>query len=128
MLQSAGTGGGAAAISAAVAPAVPATVKEIIGASGAVRSSAKLYDDYRTAKKTLNDPLAKGNDKAVAVLDVATDTLALAGSITLVQQNLKQDRLLIPTSRHMRLKKRLQKAPRLADRLRDAEKYLLKER
>ncbi len=89
VLQSAGTGGGAAAIGAAVAPAVPATVKEIIGASGAVRSSAKLYDDYRTAKKTLNDPLAKGNDKAVAVLDVATDTLALAGSITLVQQNLK---------------------------------------
>ena len=33
--------------------------------------------------------MAKGNDKAVAVLDVATDTLALAGSITLVQQNLK---------------------------------------
>ena len=89
VLQSAGTGGGAAAISAAVAPAVPATVKEIIGASGAVRSSAKLYDDYRTAKKTLNDPLARGKDKAVAVLDVATDTLALAGSITLVQQNLK---------------------------------------
>ena len=80
VLQSAGTGGGAAAISAAVAPAVPATVKEIIGASGAVRSSAKLYDDYRTAKKTLNDPLARGKDKAQQNLKPSVSELKQASS------------------------------------------------
>ena len=89
VLQSAGTGGGAAAISAAVAPAVPATAKVVLGTGGAVGSAAKLYKDLKTAKQTFSDPLSNRNDRTVAVLDVATDGLALAGSILSVTQNLK---------------------------------------